>query len=102
MSRIDEAESIKDKIRNHSHYFKCFYWSDNYYYTDYCDYANKLNHYRFLYDNMSSYEKDIISKYYDKKNKENELNNKRRELQNEINNLEKYFKYKEKIVIKNN
>ena len=60
MYRISEAENLKNQINNHYHYNKCFAWSVKYYYNDFISYSNKLDHHRYLYDNISSTERDII------------------------------------------
>ena len=69
---INEAESIKNKIKNSSHYCNCFYGDD---YSRFRKEEDKLCRIRECYNGIIDYERYIIDAYYNIKNRENEINN---------------------------
>lgn len=70
---INEAESIKNKIVNSSHYSASFFHSGSY--DQFNKESDKLYRIRSCYDGIINYERSIIDAYYDIKNRENEINN---------------------------
>ena len=69
---ISEAESIKSKIENHSHYKYCFNGSD---YDTFWNKRNILYRIRNCYNDINNYERYIIDIYFSIRDKENEKNN---------------------------
>ena len=70
---IYEAESLSEKIRNNSHYEKCFYGSE--YYDMFQEKNTKLQRIHNCYDEMIDLEKNIIELNYQIEIKEIELKN---------------------------
>ena len=92
MSKIYEAEELRDQILNHSHYVKCLIGSRL---TSYQKQMNELDSISSTYDKILSEKSSLISAKYRLKNKESEYNryeenkskefsNKERQYQNEI------------------
>ena len=98
MSRIGEADILRNKIESHSHYnWKCFSTSSNYYYNNFYSKRNELFKYKNLYDSFEPLKNDIVREFNNKKLKENELkNNKEHNLQ-EFNNLMEQCRNQEEI-----
>ena len=95
MSKIYEAEELRDQILNHSHYVKCLTGSS---WTDYDKKRDELNSISSTYDKILSEKSSLISaknrlkikeseynRYGEKKSKE--FSNKERQYQNEIDTL---------------
>ena len=67
---INEAEIIRNKIRNSKHFSSCLNYKDH---NNFNYLSDELNKIRNCYDNIISYERDIINIYYQNKIKENEI-----------------------------
>ena len=98
MSKLYEAEYIRDKILSNCHYknSSCFSISSNYYYKEFCSKKDLLTKYRNLYNSFEPMKDDIIKRYNNIEYKKNELENNRKQYEKEFNNLkEKLTKEKE-------
>ena len=98
MSRIGEADILRNKIESHSHYnWKCFSTFCNAYYNNFYSKRNELLKYKDLYYSFETLKNDIVREFNNKKLKENELkNNKEHNLQ-EFNNLMEQCRNQEEI-----
>ena len=98
MSRIVQADILRNKIESHRHYnCQCFATSSNYYYNNFYSKRNELFKYKNLYDSFEPLKNDIVREFNNKKLKENELkNNKEHNLQ-EFNNLMEQCRNQEEI-----
>ena len=90
MSKLYEAEKIRDQILGNRHYknSSCFSTSSNYYYNEFCSKRDLLLEYRNLYTIFELMKNDIISTYNDIEYKKNELENNRKNYEKQFNNLE--------------
>ena len=90
MSKLYEAEKIRDQILGNRHYnkSKCFSTSSNYYYNEFCSKRDLLTEYRNLYNSFEPMKNNIISRYNDIEYKKNELENNRKIYEKQFNNLE--------------
>lgn len=95
MSKIYEAEELRNQIQNHSHYGKCLIGSS---WTDYEKKRDELNSISSTYDKILSEKSSLISaknrlkikeSEYNRygENKSKEFSNKERQYQNEIDTL---------------
>lgn len=98
MSRIKEADILRNKIESHRHYnCQCFSTSSNDYYNNFCSKRNELFKYKNLYDSFEPLKNDIAIEFNNKKLKENELENKKKQNSREFNNLMEKFRNQEEI-----
>jgi len=99
MSKLYEAEKIRDQILGNDHYNKssCFSTSSNYYYNEFCSKRDLLRKYRNLYNSFEPMKNNIISRYNDIEYKKNELENNRKKYEKEFNNLEEKLRKEKEI-----
>ena len=90
MSKLYEAEKIRDQILSNDHYnnSSCFSRYSDYYYNEFCSTRDLLAKYRNLYNSFEPMKNNIISRYNDIEYKKNELENNRKIYEKQFNNLE--------------
>jgi len=87
MSKLYEAEKIRDQIYRHYNNSSCFSRYNDYY-NYFCSFSDLLTEYRNLYNSFEPMKNNIISRYNDIEYKKNELENNRKKYEKEFNNLE--------------
>ena len=98
MSKLYEAEKLRDQILDNDHYnnSSCFSRYNNYY-NEFCSISDLLTEYRNLYNSFEPMKNNIISRYNDIEYKKNELENNRKKYEKEFNNLEEKLRKEKEI-----